>query len=77
MGNCATCCGKQDSNEIDTTDKVKQAKLGKSHAGVDAYGRGGMQRKWPKRNYYDEGENHRVSSLSVSSSRISINVDDE
>jgi hypothetical protein len=36
-----------------------------------------MQRKWPRSNYYDEGENHRVSSLSVSSSRISINVDDE
>jgi hypothetical protein len=37
MGNCATCCGKQDTHEVDTTEKIKSAKLGKSEAGV-AYG---------------------------------------
>ena len=34
MGNCATCCGKQDTHEIDTTEKIKGVKLGKSEAGV-------------------------------------------
>lgn len=34
MGNCATCCGKQDTHEVDTTEKIKGAKLGKSEAGV-------------------------------------------
>jgi hypothetical protein len=24
MGNCATCCGKADTHEIDTTEKVRQ-----------------------------------------------------
>ena len=37
MGNCATCCGKQDTHEVDTTEKIKGVKLGKSEAGV-AYG---------------------------------------
>ena len=34
MGNCATCCGKQDTHEVDTTEKIKGVKLGKSEAGV-------------------------------------------
>jgi len=39
MGNCATCCGKQDTHEVDTSEKIKSgAKLGKSEAGV-AYDR--------------------------------------
>ena len=39
MGNCATCCGKQDTHEVDTTEKIKGGKLGKSEAG-NLYGSG-------------------------------------
>lgn len=45
MGNCATCCGKQDTHEIDTTGDLKKnnhnklkAEAGYPGGGVDIAG---------------------------------------
>ena len=47
MGNCATCCGKADTHEVDTTEKVKSTKLkaeGGYQGGNTNYG-GGVIKK--------------------------------
>lgn len=49
MGNCATCCGKADTHEVDTTEKLKTGGKLKAESGFP--GAANDMKKYPGTNY--------------------------